>query len=522
MMIRISYLHCIIIILVCATAQEFFPCAQRTTEYGAVCVCNLTYCDTIPPIQILKSGQYQFYTTSEVELGFSSLTGTFSDLDDNLITTASVTITNITDTKQAIIGFGGTFTDSTGIAIGRLSEGAQENFIQSYFGENGVQYSIGRVPVGGTDYSIRGYTYCDEEDETLDSFALQPEDISYKIPIIQRALELRGKENVKLIASGWSAPLWMKVNPTYGGTTSVQEKYYSLFAQYYIKFFEAYNQNNITFWGVTTQNEPINGLLNIKIPNNGFTSSQMKTWIKEAFGPTIRNSSFKDLKILAHDDQVPVMLVLINQVLSDPEVVDYVDGIAVHWYWNRFLPLSWTYNFLPSSFEGSSSTKELFLLSTEACNGFGNIVGIESSVEFGSWTRGQMYVTDIIKELTYNHVAWVDWNMALNMTGGPNWVDNEVDSAILVNDTTDEFYKQPMFYGLGHFSKFVVPGSKRVVSTVTGLGLESISFVRPDGKVAVVMANTRSSTLDVEVQIEGKKGVVYLAANSFNTLLFTV
>ncbi|XP_066249139.1 lysosomal acid glucosylceramidase-like [Euwallacea similis] len=521
-MIRISYLPCIIIIFVCAAAQEFFPCVQRITEYGAVCVCNSTYCDTIPPIQTLKSGQYQLYVTSKIELGFSALTGNFSDLDDNLNTTASVTITNITDTRQTIIGFGGAFTDATGITVGGLSEEAQENFIQSYFGEDGVQYSIGRVPVGGTDFSTRGYTYCDEEDETLDSFALQPEDINYKIPLIQRALELRGKENVKLFASGWSAPLWMKTNPTYGKTTSLQEKYYNLFAQYYIKFFEAYNRNNITFWGVTTQNEPANGILGIKIQSNGFTPNHMKTWIKEAFGPTIRNSSFKDLKIILHDDQLPFLPVLTYLVLSDPEVVDYADGIALHWYWNFFIPFSLIYDLLPSSFNGSSSKKELFLLSSEACNGFMNIVGLESSVKLGSWTRGQMYVTDIIKDLTYNHVGWVDWNMALNMSGGPNWIGNEVDSAVIVNGTIDEFYKQPMFYGIGHFSKFVVPESKRIVSTVTGVGLESISFVRPDGKIAIVIANTLSSTLDVAVQIEGKSGVFHLAANSFSTLLFTV
>lgn len=79
--------------------------------------------------------------------------------------------------------------------------------------------------------------------------------------------------------------------------------------------------------------------------------------------------------------------------------------------------------------------------------------------------------------------------MALNEDGGPNYINNQVDSTIIVNGTADEFYKQPTFYVMGHFSKFIVPGSKRIDSTIIGLGISSVSFLRPDGKVAVVIRN---------------------------------
>lgn len=91
--------------------------------------------------------------------------------------------------------------------------------------------------------------------------------------------------------------------------------------------------------------------------------------------------------------------------------------------------------------------------------------------------------------MSYNFIGWVDWNLALNEDGGPNYINNPVDSPIIVNGTADEFYKQPMFYVLGHFSKFIVSGSKRLSSTTIGIGISSVSFLRPDGKVAVVIRN---------------------------------
>jgi glucosylceramidase len=91
-----------------------------------------------------------------------------------------------------------------------------------------------------------------------------------------------------------------------------------------------------------------------------------------------------------------------------------------------------------------------------------------------------------------NHwvTGWVDWNMALDTEGGPNWVNNNVDSPIIINATADEFYKQPMFYALAHFAKFVPPGSRRIAYTISSDSvIECVSFLRPDNIVAVVLQN---------------------------------
>lgn len=87
-------------------------------------------------------------------------------------------------------------------------------------------------------------------------------------------------------------------------------------------------------------------------------------------------------------------------------------------------------------------------------------------------------------------VGWIDWNLALNERGGPTWVSNFIDAAIIVNATADEFYKQPMYYALGHFSKFIPRGSYRVNDSQSPLTvLDTLAVVRPDNSYAIVILN---------------------------------
>ncbi|CAN8029207.1 unnamed protein product, partial [Ixodes persulcatus] len=130
-------------------------------------------------------------------------------------------------------------------------------------------------------------------------------------------------------------------------------------------------------------------------------------------------------------------------VLGDPEAAKFVQGVAVHWYANDYMGpwvLDKTHNNFPDK----------FILATEACEGWRS-----SDVEkviLGSWNRAENYAHDILEDLLHWATGWVDWNLALDLSGGPNWANNFVDSPIIVNATGREFYKQPMYYALAHFS----------------------------------------------------------------------
>lgn len=178
---------------------------------------------------------------------------------------------NSSRTYQTIIGWGGAFTDATGININTLPPNMREMLLEAYFSQNGLEYSLGRVPIGGTDFSVRAYSYDDGPlDPDLINFALQPEDLFYKvgnnffnkfvlkflqIPNIRRALDLTNG-NLRLFASAWTSPRWMKTNGEYNGYGFIRRTMYQTWANYYLRFLQEYQRRGINFWGITTGNEP--------------------------------------------------------------------------------------------------------------------------------------------------------------------------------------------------------------------------------------------------------------------------
>lgn len=153
-------------------------CLQKTFSDGIVCVCNSTNCDDIPALDCLGNNTVQIYSTSRTEPGFNVKKVALSSKRNKTATQIRLT----KETYQTITGFGGSFTDATGINIKSLPESAQDLLLQSYFGDNGIGYNLCRVPIGGTDFSVRPYSYDDVAgDRTLQHFQLQQEDVLYKV-----------------------------------------------------------------------------------------------------------------------------------------------------------------------------------------------------------------------------------------------------------------------------------------------------------------------------------------------------
>ena len=142
-------------------------------------------------------------------------------------------------TYQTIIGFGAAFTDATGYNFVNLSSDIQKQIVEAYWGEKGISYTVGRVPVASCDFSVHEYSYCDTDgDFNMTTWALTPEDFNYKIPLIKQAQQKSGG-NLKLFSTPWSAPGWMKTNGDMKGhgqlKGDVGGEYYQAFALYYYK-----------------------------------------------------------------------------------------------------------------------------------------------------------------------------------------------------------------------------------------------------------------------------------------------
>lgn len=398
-----------------------------------------------------------------------------------------------------VIGFGGSFSDASALLYHGMSRELQHAFMQSYFSNDGLAYSLARVPIASSDFSCRQqeihhpegvpslkacdpvltqYSYADNDTGDLNTFSLQEEDIHYKIPMILEALKsLAASGNaLTLYASPWSAPAWMKTNLSMVHGALLPE-YQNAWAEYFIHFLNAYKQQGIDFWALTVQNEPVEeGFLGTKDLQTWQT--MYSTWyeqadfIANALGPRLAqyNKTVKSaVHLIMHDDQITTIEKRVSGIMNT-DAAEYIDGAGLHWYMNNLLPLSDDYPKLDKAYAtlNQSTDKTRFILGTEACEGYLTGIPGHSGPSIGSWSRAEAYAHDIMSDLTHHVSGWTDWNLVLDMEGGPNWAHNYVDSPILVDIDKQTFYRQPMFFYLGHFAKFIRPGSIQRVSTSTG------------------------------------------------------
>ncbi|CAH0551326.1 unnamed protein product [Brassicogethes aeneus] len=488
-------------------------CVSKDFGYGStVCVCNKSTCHSVPPLQKPKKGQYVIYTSNKEGLrlhkGVGNLVASSTNYKEKNVLKIDEDVL-----LQEMKGFGGAFTDANGINLASLTKDMQEKLIKSYFTEDGIQYSLCRIPIGGTDFSTHAYSYCDTEepDKKLTHFKLAEEDHKYKIPYALWAKNLT--QDLKFFASAWTAPKWMKINGNYSGPMGfLKYEFYQTWAEYHLKFLEAYEREGIDFWGMTTGNEPVQALSTSKINSVAWLPWQMLNYVKNNLGPTIKHSKFSKIHLMMLDDMRFFLPWYTNWVMKDKKARKYLDGIAVHWYFDdQFSP-----NLLNKA---HNSHPDKFIINTEACNGdqTGDI-----HVMLGSWERGEKYGSSIIEDTNHWVTGWIDWNMCLDIQGGPTYIDNNVDSPIIVNATANEFYKQPMYYVLGHFSKFIPIGSHKINSTqIDNKNVPVATFKRPDGGVVTIILNKKEVNVDL-VLINNKKGDVPLTVSpkSITTVVY--
>ncbi|XP_021936128.1 glucosylceramidase-like isoform X4 [Zootermopsis nevadensis] len=200
------------------------------------------------------------------------------------------------------------------------------------------------------------------------------------------------------------------------------------------------------------------------------------------------------------------------KLMSDKQVAEYIDGIAVHWYWDTLFPpslLDRTHNNFPDK----------FILATEAS--VGDKPWEFEKVKLGSWSRGESYMEDILEDLNHWVTGWIDWNLALNPQGGPNWARNFVDAAIIVNTSANEFYKQPMFYALGHFAKFLPEGSVRIgLQPQEEKGVLAVAFQTPDNAVIIILYSRSDYDRRVTVTVSDTRHInLDIPKRSFHTVI---
>lgn len=354
---------------------------------------------------------------------------------------------------QTIAGFGGAFTESSAYNLGLLSQSKQEEVLDAYFGDpdTSLGYTLGRVHINSCDYSLASYS-CDDTPGDLDlkDFNIDHDHI-YLLPMVKRALHRLRKadQKLKLFASPWSPPAWMKGNGQMDQSSDPgllpDPAIHDAWARYLSKWVSMWQQEDVEFWGLTVQNEPLN---NAPWEACVYSKEQQRDFIKDHLGPVLKKDH-PHLQLIIFDHNRDFVQDWAETILNS-DAAQYVAGTGVHWYEGNSPSLR--------HYENLDKTHAIapdkFILATEAtyCPG----------VQLGDWTRGEAYSHDILNDLNHWAVGWTDWNLLLDMSGGPNHLGNKCDAPVLADAANDDIVLQPFYFHIGHFSKYIRPGAIRV------------------------------------------------------------
>ncbi|KAI3380627.1 hypothetical protein SNEBB_001643 [Seison nebaliae] len=502
-----NFVTLILIILINSHKNEANDCNKMFIGSSFVCKCTIDFCDSLPILHRLNETIFGF-TSDKESLRFNHINFTFTK---SFIHEHQERVSiNIKKKKQKIIGFGGALTDASLLNLGIN----KFQIINSFYSPNGSEYNLLRLPIGGTDFSTEPYTYNDVEfeDFNLTQFKLKLEDIELKIPIIQLIKEIQ--TDLKIIGSSWSAPEWMKTNRQFRGKGQlkgdplIQSQYYSTWADYYLKFVNSYKNFNISIWALTAQNEPTDGEIKGFLFNSlGFTVEQQRDFLHYHLLPKLLNNGEEKMKIFILDDNRLMLPQWSKIILQNQFLYNHIYGIAIHWYLDDFVSpsvLTLTHNLFPNH----------QLLATEACVGFTHF---PKSVILGDWYGAENYASKIIDDLNNWVTGWIDWNLILNQNGGPNWANNFVD-APLISMNNGTFYKQPLYYVISHFSKFIRPQSYNVEVVHSIEDFKVVAFIYGN-ELSILILNKFSQKRNIHFDINDDKSFdIIVTANSITSL----
>ncbi|MGG3280185.1 glycoside hydrolase family 30 protein [Paenibacillus solani] len=389
-------------------------------------------------------------------------------------------------TFQEMDGFGASFTDSAAYLIHQVLDTKQrsELMTQLFDANEGIGLSVLRQPMGASDYARDFYSYNDlsegQTDVELERFSIahDEEDI---IPLLKEALRLN--PDVKLMGSPWSPPGWMKTSGSMIGG-ELKPEYYSVYANYFVRYIQGYEANGLPIYAITPQNEALYspghypGMIMLPEVQSDF----IKNHLKPQF---VKNGI--DTKILCYDhnwDKPDYPLTVLEQA------GDAVDGVAWHWYGGKPSAQSEVFEAFPG--------KEVHF--TEGSG--------------GEWIPPfEQAFSNVIRtgiEILRNHSkSYVLWNMALDEKNGPTvpgFGTSTCRGIVTVNQQTKELTCTLDYYALAHFSKVIRPKAVRIAST-SGDRIRSVAFKNTDGSIAAVLFNDSEASESVAIQLHGEEAL---------------
>ncbi len=397
---------------------------------------------------------------------------------------------------QEILGFGGAFTESAAYNYSLLSQDDKKRFMELYFSKDkGIGYSFGRTHINSCDFSLDIYSYVSDGDKTLGSFDIS-RDKKYIIPFIKDALKYCEEELI-LFASPWSPPGYMKNTGKAPCGGKLLDEYKELWAHYYAKYIKAFAAEGIKISAITVQNEPMAWQ---PWESCEFSAEDEKQFLGKYLVPALDAEGLTDIKIIIWDHNKERVFDRAEHILKDSDLLrKRVWAVGHHWYSG-------------DHFDGMRLVHEQLdkpLICTEIC------LSLESDPLFVA----EKYAHEISGNFNNFEIASCDWNLILNDKGGPfhnrtgrssaipgailDDPEGGLNAAIVRNSETNEMTTTPIYYYIGHFSKFVKRGARRIGYSKHSDDIEVCPFVNPDGTIVCIIVNASDKEQDAIIRIDG-------------------
>lgn len=395
-------------------------------------------------------------------------------------------------------GFGGAFTESAAHVFHAMPDEVQEQLLKAYFDpQQGLAYNRGRTHINSCDFSLHNWACCEIEDPELNAFTLKREEQEI-IPLILRAQQV-AKKPLPLLASPWSPPAWMKTNGQMNHGGKLKEKYRQSWAEYYGKFIKAMRQQGVTIDAISVQNEPAATQI---WDSCLYTAEEERDFVRDYLGPTLAKQQLDDVRIIFWDHNRAEAFYRAQVMLDDPIASQFVYGLGVHWYEG-------------DNYDNLSLVNQLYpktpIWFTEGCQ--------EGGPHIGSWDVAERYGHSMIHDLNHGVSSWCDWNLFLDQFGGPNHVGNLCSAPILCDLEKQQAIFNPSYYYIGHFSKFIALGAKRVAVATSSDEIEATAFENLDGGLILVVMNRSDEVMTYRLQHSGKAQYINLPAHAIQTVL---
>ena len=407
---------------------------------------------------------------------------------------------------QTFLGIGGALTDASAEVFAKLPNEKQRELMTAYFdSKNGIGYTLARTNIHSCDFSSNSYIYVDEGDKELKSFNVK-HDQQYRIPFIKQAIASTGGK-LNIFASPWSPPAFMKDNNNMLHGGKLKSEFYQSWANYFTKFIRAYEQQGIPIWGISIQNEP---MATQTWESCIYSAEEERDFLKNYLGPTMKKAGLADRKIIFWDHNRDLIYQRASTMLADPQAAKYVWGIGFHWYepWSGGDPMFDNVRLVHETFP------DKHLIFTEGC------VDSFDAQKINEWKYGEQYGRSMIHDFNNGTVGWTDWNVLLDEQGGPNHVGNFCFAPVHANTRTGELTYLSSYYYIGHFSKFIQSGARRIASSASRSQLQSTAFLNPDKSVTVIVMNPSEKAAPYWLWMNGDAAEVESPPRSIQTLVF--